>query len=370
MADIYRAWGDSITLGGLVATPYPQGVGAARGWTTYNNAVGNTCVIDAAALIYAQTPVAGETYSIGYGANDSRTYLTDANKKAYFKAGLQALIAWLAAPQIPGTDTTNITYSGSWATDASHNGGIGRNTTASGATATATVIGRTVYVAVPSVVSGDGVFTISIDGVSQGTFTNYEASDITSRVSGTFGSKLLRFPGLSDDVHTVVLTRTSGTVRLDWIGGVIGGNNASVYVMGITRQSPNGYTNNGSSDAIVATYNLLVRQAVHELATDGLNCCCVDVVQVMNNVDNSDIIYGDGTNGYGIHPTQQGTNKMKQALLNAMDPYSRAGERQAVRSVGFLMDKASVTGSRGSNAALASLITALAAKGLITDGTS
>ncbi len=333
----YIAFGDSITSGDLITTPYPQGVGAFKGLTTTNAALGNRMVLDFATSTYSYQPVASSTnvYTYSFGANDSRTYLASADLQSYFKAGLQAEVAFLTATSTTAT-SSSMTFSGSWTTNSLNNAGIGKYTSDSGATASAEVVGRTVYVGVPVMVGGNGQFSITIDGVNKGTFNNYQSGDITSRVGMTYGPKLLRFTNLSDNVHTVTFTRVAGTAYIDWIGGVGNGQGPSVYVLGIIRQSANGYINNGSSDANIAVYNKLIRTAVQELSSDGLNIAFVDVTQRLDNIDGSDIIAGDGVNGYGIHPTQQGTNKMRDAVLEAMSPWAGAKEKQSVKNLGYI----------------------------------
>jgi hypothetical protein len=311
-----RTWGDSITYGMLAsvaAKKYANLVTAAQGWTLIDSGVSGNMVADFGSPIYAVAVKPYDRYSYMIGTNDGRHNGVSAPLQALYKSGLAAQMAWLAIPdenKLYGISGA-VTYTGAW-TATPTGWTLGKYTQAAGATAAFSVTGTTIYIGTIVIDTTFGLsssWTVTVDGVNQGSFTS-----VTSETLTTFNATphnipgLIRIAGLSAGTHAVVVTQTSGIVYFDWAAGNANAATSTgpfLWQSSIIRQSTSGYGTFGSSDTIVAAYNVDVADNVAKLLADGLHVYLWDSWAAVNNTtDLAD----------GLHPNDAGHAKIAAAL--------------------------------------------------------
>lgn len=326
-----KAFGDSITKG-------TSGPTTGRHWV---NLLASTCSIsltnagvdgdqaaDLSDDVLTELPAGRKVYTLMVGANDQRTYLTDTNKLQVFKDAMRAHLVWLGLPyagKVLGTATTPTNYkptlSGFASATAAWTTNHGKNSIVPGDTATFTTYGPVCYVTTMVQYQRVSTYSISIDGVSQGTFNVAAGSDVdfTTANGKTFAERCHRFAGLSSGAHTVVITvvaaQASHPVYFEW---ACGNRYAAgewprewlprVVVGQVTKQSA-AYPY-GGSDANVATYNAAIKAIVDELVADGLNITLVDTTNAINQTTD---LHADG-----IHVVDIGNEKLARAFADAI----------------------------------------------------
>lgn len=348
---IARAYGDSITKGTTGPSSLPNSyavlLATAKGWTLTNTAVDGAMIPDVAEAVYATT--VGTDYAqfwLQDGTNDQRTYGTSDLALRVFREGHAALLTYLAIPhasKILGTDTSKITYTGTWANSPVGNPWqtqIGRTSTnAAGSTATFTVSGRAIYIGTlyqHGATPNNATYSIAVDG---GTAVTYPVDPgfLMGTVLGnhTWGPRLIRIAGLSEGFHTVVLTVVSApaagdAVYLSWVAGSGGVNQLTgpnVYVGNVPRFTAAGYVAVGGSDANVKLYNRAIRANVNMLQGDGLNIALVDGSSYLDPAVD--------TTGDGVHLNDAANVKLANAYKFVMDTMSLARDRQAVATFNY-----------------------------------
>lgn len=267
--------------------------------------------------------------TIMVGANDQRTYLTDADKLTFYKNALRAHLVWLAVPhalKTLGNTTTGTlykpTYTGAgWADTTAWSGAeYGKNTTGSGESVSFPVYGTTIYVTTITQYNAGNytaTYAVTIDGASQGSFEVRPGNNanITTVNTKTYAERCHRFTGLASGAHTVVLTRSAGTGPLyfEWAAGNETATQTNypraarprVVVGQVTRQTA-GYAS-GGSDANVNTYNAAINEVANELISDGLNIVVVNTTDAINQTtDMAD----------AIHPGDTGHEKLARVFLD------------------------------------------------------
>jgi hypothetical protein len=299
-------YGDSITLG--------QGVSIDRDWASIvsdnlgykknNLSIGATELVDMIDTCYSQNAIVSMTL-LGY--NDMR-HIGD--NPIGFQRELYSIIAKLSLPDILWGQSENITYSGNWE---NVDLGWGNHSKYGTGTATVTVVGSTVYI---DTVQSDNVSTINvnIDGVDKGTFINLippSYSTFKSAVSGkSYSPYLLRFPGLSNEMHTVILTVTNGYVN--WISSNSVGSN-EVYIGNTLRMNATGYSLgspnwNHGSDVAVESFNEKISQVVTDLLHDGLNVKYIDANSAYNLLTD--------VSADNVHPNDSGHSHIADAFIS------------------------------------------------------
>ncbi len=351
-AQSLTAFGDSITAGYAASTPALSAIGllgSALGVTPSNRAVSGSQAADQAGYIYPVfSPQASGAQLVTFmvGTNDNWIYNSNVYKQEAFRLFHQAATAYLATPNKLLAQSAAITYAGTWTNAPRYGGAMGKTTAANGATATFTVYGRAVYVAYLMENLNAGTFSVSVDGVTVGTYYGLTsgppgAVSITTNIGTTFGSALLRVGGLSDGQHTVVVTKTSagGTLELHWVAGA-GGQNLADGVAVVVGQIPRA----GTESADLPTFRALVSRNVQQLARDGLPVTLADVPGYLNPA--TDLIAD------GVHPNDFGSARIFGALMAAASSQSRAGVMRPPLYVGMPDDYGTVV-ARGSNLAIA-----------------
>lgn len=309
------AYGDSITTGtgaSDAAHRYVSLLTNLTGLVLTNYGVSGDFAADQADQIYSNSvgQFAVSTYMIG--ANDHQTY-TDNGRIADFQSILTAQAAWLAIPEANKLRGTNGTYTGAtWAATGVY-GGMGKNSGTPGEYVTMTNVRGTSLI-IGTIAFKQGAipgsrFSVTVDSVLQGTFTNEFNGDITTTPGGlTYAPRGLVLNGFSDIPHTVIITNVGGTTYFDWIAGITDGQmrriGPSVYVATVLRQTPV-----GTWDATVASFNAGIKSVCSTLAGAGLNVLAVDVSSLVDPAaDLSD----------GLHPNDTGHAKIAAEFAGAM----------------------------------------------------
>lgn len=283
------------------------------GLTTENFAVSGYYLIQMMDRAFTNTVATNLTTAIQCCVNDSRE--TSGTRINTWSNAVPAAIAFHAIPDSRKlwANNANVAYTGTWTTDALWSG-VGRVSTVNGSTVTFTNYGTVVYIATRQTNSGGaGTYTVTIDGVSQGTF---DAGGAAYGSSAGASPRLLRFGGLSEALHVTTITVTSSTssanpVWFDWSAGNLGHNTdygPRVYFSNTTRRTAASYSGIGGSEATVEQQNETIRYFVNLLAGDGLNVTLMEFGAALDPVNTAD----------GTHPNSTGTRQMVNAAKAAM----------------------------------------------------
>jgi lysophospholipase L1-like esterase len=335
-SDSATVFGDSFSVGTGASNPATTGylplLAGAVGWTVTNHGVSGEQVADQIDNVYAENPTNTSRYVYYLGTNDQRIY-TAANRQQIFQLGHLAALAWLGLPvsqnKLPAT-SASIVYSGTW--NASDLFAIGKKSTVSGSTATATVYGKNVFVGYSAKDGNAGQFTITVDGVIHGTYNCYGAGNIQTNHGQTYTGQLAAIANLADGPHTVVVTVISATgagnaVWLDWIagtGGAISRQGPRVFIGNVPRMSAAGYATWGGSDGNVSRFNQMIEQNAAFLASMGLNVLLCDVAGI---IDPATDLAADG-----LHPNDVGHAKIATAFKRIINDLPNLNERQSAQS--------------------------------------
>lgn len=326
------SFGDSFTAGFGLASPSTQNwaalLSAEKGWTLTNNAVSGSLCMDQADYFMPQSPTTASIFAVMFGYNDMRVNGTSVSKQYEYQRCLLAALSWLGTPASQRVFGQACTVVGTGSNTPAYGGTIGKDLTVNGSTLTCnTPPGTTVTTYATTQVSNTGSFSVTIDGISYGTFSN---TGTVTDVAGTrnYAPAAYRFAGLQEKPHTVVFNAisTDGVNNTVHILGVsvsspaVGARTGPfVYVASIPRSNSTGYAvtcsptacNNGS-DAAVGSYNYSVYQTVCDLAADGVQVVLVDVTNTQAfDPNNSPQIQADN-----IHPTAFGDTNIATAFIN------------------------------------------------------
>lgn len=298
------AYGDSITAGASASPSSNSWIGL---YTPVNKGVNNTGAGDGAKAILSESFDPEKLFMFFYGANDHRTYKSDATKQGFWKKFQRHLVAWVSLedkklPRVPGA----MTLSGSWTNTPVDS--VGRYTTQLGAYAEATVSGDSVYIGhiIQNSTATQATADVYIDSNLVGTIDCY--GQMNTSAGATYAPAAARFSGLGAGPHTVrVEVTTSGkNFHLYYIAGSDnpGGLYPEVRLSNVIRMSPSGYVTYGSSDAIVDAFNDIVDDLITEFNADGFNVTLID--------NHADIDPSTDLAPDGIHPNNAGHAKIHQ----------------------------------------------------------
>jgi hypothetical protein len=250
---VVNFYGDSITTGvgaSITANAWAYLLAARMGWTMGMQAISGCSIMDWIINAYNQT-INNDSISVVLpGFNDARYVGGNAAQQAAYKSALYAALAYLAIPdsqKIKANDA-RVTYAGTWA--ASGVRSYGKFTNYQSSTATFVVNGSAVYCSVIQQLGNGGIVQVTIDGVNMGSFNLQTSVGNGGAVSTiNYMPTLLRFAGLSDGKHTVVLTKTDATdvsnghaVSIDWVAGSapLSGGQSKVFVGSTLRMNATG----------------------------------------------------------------------------------------------------------------------------------
>lgn len=327
-------FGDSITTG-VGASPssnsYANLLIARMGWTASNLAISGGSIMDWIINAYNQT-INPDTISVVLpGFNDARFIGTNAAQQTAYQDALYAACAFLAIPEaqkIKANDAA-VTFSGVWATSPIRS--FGKYTNNQNASATFKVSGTTVYCSVIQQNGNGGVVRVDIDGVTVGSFDlNRPVANGGAVSSINYMPMLLRFPGLSEGLHTVVLTKTDATdatgnhaLSIDFVAGngakAVG--QSKVFVGSTLRMNATGAAGgapyNKYTEPVNRAFTKICAAVCGDLAADGLEVQIVRTNSVYNP-DNPTEVDADN-----IHPSNLGHSEIYQAFLNAIQNQGR-----------------------------------------------
>ena len=323
MSQPATAFGDSLTVGvGASSSPeaWVNKFSSRYCATLSNLAVSGSQIPDQADAIYATASAADGRYLWLTGFNDARFF--GLSGIALRVSSAQSLAAWLAIPEANkarGQNLSRWSYGGAWSNGVAYGGNLARFSASANATASITLNGSSIYIATTCVSGGTGVFGLTVDGISQGSFNCFGNGVAYS--GRAYHPRLLRVAGLTNTAHTVVVTNTNGgNVFVDWAAAsadIIGDNQPVVLVGNSLRMTTGGYAagtpfNNGS-DSIVAAYNSSLSTAVSELASDGLDVRLVNACAAY--FPENGHVSGDS-----IHPNDAGYTAISNAFKKSMRP--------------------------------------------------
>lgn len=284
-------------------------------------AVSGAQVPDQAAQVFART-ISGATRSsmVMLGSNDVRVY-KNTGLKAVFSEGLLAELVWLATPPTTRFNGQAGIFTGTWINTTVYGGALAKQATTNGATATYTVRGNVVYVCGLYQTPNTGTYTIHVDGVQfGGTFTVAATASMTTSNGISYGPRMHRITGLSNGIHTVVITALTADeanpVYVVFVGGNFGAGlpatRGQVLCSTIPYFGAAGHSTYGTTNSDFDAYNVEIENAVKNLISDGLNVRLSDLRGLLNVTTD---LKTDG-----VHPTDAGHEKI--AALRAQDLFN------------------------------------------------
>lgn len=315
MANPIVVFGDSNAVGhGVTAgQDWPSLLASVLGVTKTMKASGGHMAADQAWLLYGVSPVDTMDYLLSIGTNDAQVYGADAVKRAAYVDFMRAIAVWCAAPS--RVNARSMSVSGGWY-DTPVNS-IGRKTNISGATATATVSGTSVYAAyiLQNHIDSEGTFEILVDGVVKKTVVMNGTAIGNTQVGQSYAPACVRVGGLSSGSH-VVQIRTVGTktVHFEWVAGSDQIAKPRIFVGDVVKRTATGYASSSNNDTNVAYYGSAAHAMADELAADGLNVSKVYLNSAFNPATH---LQADG-----IHYNPAGHIVVKDAFASIVSPVS------------------------------------------------
>jgi hypothetical protein len=255
--------------------------------------------------------------------NDMRNNL-NASQQLAWRNAVEAALLWLAVPdwQKIKADCSVVTCTGSWTPPmygwAQTNA---LQTTSAGDSVAFSIYGASVYVVTFWQADNTSTYTVTIDGVTSPTISTATGAyqTILGGVFQDYGPQITRSYGSDEQTHTVTVTCTSAD------------SNDPCYFLFATATGPlpptttlrplvlagntirftaAGYSAFGGSDTLVAQFNAHLKDAVHELASDGLHVVLVDAARYYKPG-------GANTQSDGVHPTGTGDAFIARAFVRA-----------------------------------------------------
>jgi hypothetical protein len=321
------SFGDSITacFGVSTLNCWPYEVAHATGMTLTDSGFSGASAQDDefAGRIFRTTVSAGQRFTAQIGQNDMRIYQLDTTKQNEFQQALSSTLAWLG---LVGEDVSKYraasghwTYSGSGWASASHYGSATDKCSAhAGDTASIAMTGTTLYLSMLLQVSNASTFAVSIDGARQGTYS--ATATATSYHGHTYSPGFLRYTGLSNTAHTVLITVASASggdgLCVLWAGAPAGNGGQVVPAIALGNvldMTSAAYTALGGSDTAVANYNSTIANVASNLIGDGLNIVPVDLTAVYSPTASPSEVQADG-----LHPNEYGNAIIAYAYAGAL----------------------------------------------------
>jgi hypothetical protein len=324
---LFEAIGTSITKGdpSCNSADYTDLLSSRMGITMTNHGIAYYQCGDAASYVYANTAASSTAFAYEIGTNDY-VYYTNTNQYPVFRDCYLDAIAYLSIPANQNKKTARdatMVYGGVWA-DNSSSYGIGRQTTASGATATTTVYGKDVLVSVMTTNSNAATADLYIDGVFNQSVIFQGTGSVTTQQGRAYLPKMIIVRGLTGSVHEIELRKTNadGTMYLNWIAGSGSGqwekNGPRVYALNI----PMGTT--AANWSKVSEFNRMIENNVSTIASMGFNVSMLDLAGSLSVVDNVDV--------HGVHPNCNGHYR----IANMLEAQMNEAESQASKQISAL----------------------------------
>ena len=317
-----------------------------RGITATNSAVSSTGVADpgqfgVVAPLVNTSPFVNYAYCCAI--NDMRNNLTS-GQQGLWQQGYEALLWWLATPETNKVRSTSasVTYAGTWVLPPSNYSGNMNSCQSNGATASFSVYGSDIVVIGGYQVGNSSTWNVSVDGAyTTPTITTSTNSFPTVAFNTNYGPNFVHISGLVEQTHNIVftcVTASAGNPGYFIAGGTsfgVGASGPFVYALETTKLVNGCGANCGyhllstncsdpcGSDILVAQFDMLEAQAVHDLANVGLNVILIPLnaayVPVLNTTTQSD----------GVHPNNTGSTQIGNALIAAAKGYLTPMDRSA-----------------------------------------
>lgn len=300
-----KCFGDSITAG-MSASP---GAAYVSLFNPVNAGVPASQAADVSSHVQQEAVSPKKIYTLMVGLNDASRYGADPVKREFYRRCLRAVMAWLKLPEKKTARGGGIAFAGLWSDSPSPNP-CGKYTTQQGASASATVSGDSVYVAVSEgdyVGMGESI-SVVIDGVERGPLS-VKVPGVTTWLNQWWGRTCWRFDGLGDGAHTVVVTQNSPTgkfLHLDYIAGSDQSAATPLVVAGtITPCTQAWYNSVGLTSEIIDTYNDVIKGVSAEFG-----------VTLADTAGAIDVL--TGLSADGAHPNNIGHAAIHAAFVSAI----------------------------------------------------
>lgn len=273
----FKAFGNSLVSAYGVSPGWLTLLSAELGVVFANGGLDGAMFPDIAPAVYAITPKTEDAFVLALGTNDQRIFGENDLKLRWFYEGLLAETVWLATP----TKLDDVTFEGTW--DSTFAYGIGKNSCTHGDRLSFDLCGDVAYLAFIRQDVAQGSFSVTIDNVPKGVYSTSAMGLATylrgvngpSYWQGTLGPFCLRFAGLGDGAHHVVVEVLSPSayynkVYFDWAAGSEQ-MSPRVVLANTPRMHPEGYAAHGGSESNVFAYSNITATIARLLKRDGLN---------------------------------------------------------------------------------------------------
>ena len=281
----FNAYGDSTTIGDSASKStlvYTSLISSATGMDVNNLGIRDAELADLFYKVYRNNVTPSTLSVMLIGNNDIKHFGDDIDALRCFEGNLYSYLVKLAMPvsDLTYAQDSSIIYTGNWIAADEGWGNHIKYTEDIGATATFNITGSVIYIDTIQFYKNTMGIKITIDGIDKGMFNGgeYKPTIIGKEAGIIYTSYLLRFDGLKNTNHTVVLTTTEGKgyIHFHWVIGLDGSQRDSpcVYVGTCLPSKDNENT--------VALYNVVIKDCVKKLSDDGLRVILVDTYSSIN----------------------------------------------------------------------------------------
>lgn len=287
--------------------------------STTITSVGGDSVADQGNESFMFSPAQGDTFLLWLGTNDKTLGADDADKESNTQKGHLAILFQLGIKQDANkVRAQSMTAGGTWSNLTSTTDPNGRYSSTNGSTLTTSVSGTSVAVVGWWNATQSGQFSVTIDGVSKGTFSCTPAGAKAPSALIGYGPFALTFGSLADTSHTVVITVTSSTnasnvVYMSFVAGLgstIDPDDPKVFVGNTHEFTAAANTLRSITAGRNDRYKTIISGNVTTAQGLGINAHLVDVDAAIGDADLS---------SDGVHPTQAGYIKVRDAFISVID---------------------------------------------------
>lgn len=341
-----EGYGDSITVGqnsSPSTNAYINLLGTMYAKTVTNRAVSGRGIWEATKQHFANISTTSSVLAVVMaGFNDVRRGGSNIKTTNKIINGYRSILAnhFLSSFTAAGTVTSSITRSGTWNIYNGISVGVKTNTGSysnnNGGYIEYTFTDTNVVL---GLVAGDGVtqihasFTVTIDGIAQGSFTENNQTDGISDGSNdnARSAMCLIFTGLSEGTHVVRLTNTTtNNLIVDYFGHLKKPKFcAPVLVMQAPKMNATGYSiaPNQANDAIIDQLNADIASMINAFPAG---------YPIFLGETNSYYNVATGLDTDNIHPNNIGHRQIYTAAYTALKPLIVANQTDL--SAGFILD--------------------------------
>jgi hypothetical protein len=257
-------------------------VAKATGLSANNLSIQDAELADMLSKVYRSTVVPSTLSIMLLGTNDAKHFGNNAVALTCFEYNLYSYLVKLGilTSDIIYAQDDSIVYTGTWGNIDVGWGNHSKFTTKANATASFSVKGSIIYIDTLQSCGGTKDIKVEIDGVDMGIFggKTLRQTILMKGANITHAPYLLRFAGLENTVHKVVLTAISDKwcVWFNWVAATDGSLKDAPYVY-----VGNCLPSKGNESA-ADSYNAVIENCVKTLVSDGLRVILVDVYASIN----------------------------------------------------------------------------------------